>query len=640
MVSVPGTEMNLFDLVSRAGAELRQHLGVEPITALDAASVQASLPSDPEAAQLYAEGLKRLRLFDALGARALLEKAAAVEPDYPLSHSALAEAWRWRGSSAKAREEAKKALDLSAKLPRQDRLLVEAHYRETTREWDKAAEAYRALFDLFPDSVNYGCELARVLTRAHKAKDALVPLQALRKLPPPNGDDPSIDIVEASAYDSLGNVKAQDELLAKAAEKSAARGQPFLLAAALQDQCVVFQERGLLGQALAACQRARQTFARSGDRYGVASVLMNQGDAWYTQGNLEEARKAYEQALTVFREVGNDVNIAMALNNIGGVLHSQGNHRGAQALYQQALAAFREAGSKGGPQAMLHNIAEQLKIEGNLGEANRTYRQAMDVGLKTGDEDSQASDLDGLGSTLCLQGDLAQSRDLLGRSLEIGRRIDDKEIQGWALFHFGELARWQGDLEQARGEYQQALDIQKAMGAQIDAAQTQLAFAELSIEHGQAKDVEPAVRSSREAVRKQGDFEDEIWADTVLARALLAEGKLAEAQKQIDAASVLAAKNQNQELRFKFTLAAASVRAASGKSTDLAAAAGSLESALAQAISHGYVPYQYEARLALGEIEAESGHKSSARALLAALQKDAQAKGFDLIARKAGAIRN
>ncbi len=52
---------------------------------------------------------------------------------------------------------------------------------------------------------------------------------------------------------------------------------------------------------------------------------------------------------------------------------------------------------------------------------------------------------------------------------------------------------------------------------------------------------------------------------------------------------------------------------------------------------YGYVPYQLEARLALGEVETHSGHVAEGRARLASLEEDAEAKRFGLIARKAAA---
>jgi TolB-like protein len=82
-VATTGSETELFDLVTRAGLQLREKLGVEAVSADQAAGVRASAPANSEAARLYAEGLGKLRVFDALAARDLLVKAVAVEPGYP-----------------------------------------------------------------------------------------------------------------------------------------------------------------------------------------------------------------------------------------------------------------------------------------------------------------------------------------------------------------------------------------------------------------------------------------------------------------------------------------------------------------------------------------------------------------------------
>ena len=119
-----GPEADLFDLLSRAGAQLRGKLSVPAVSAAEAGVVRASLPSSPEAARLYAEGLSRLRVLDALSARDLLQKAIAVEPQHPLPHSALAQALSVLGYDEKARDEAKRAFDLVKDLPREQQLWI------------------------------------------------------------------------------------------------------------------------------------------------------------------------------------------------------------------------------------------------------------------------------------------------------------------------------------------------------------------------------------------------------------------------------------------------------------------------------------------------------------------------------------
>jgi hypothetical protein len=81
---------------------------------------------------------------------------------------------------------------------------------------------------------------------------------------------------------------------------------------------------------------------------------------------------------------------------------------------------------------------------------------------------------------------------------------------------------------------------------------------------------------------------------------------------------------------------AAQVRASLGKS---AAARESLKAALTEAQKHGFVRVELRTRLALGEIEMKSGQAVAGRARLEALEKDATAKGFGLIAQKAAAAK-
>lgn len=51
----------------------------------------------------------------------------------------------------------------------------------------------------------------------------------------------------------------------------------------------------------------------------------------------------------------------------------------------------------------------------------------------------------------------------------------------------------------------------------------------------------------------------------------------------------------------------------------------------------GFLDFEFEARLALGEIELASGQVAAGRARLETLEKEATAKGFLLIARQAAA---
>ncbi|MGB7437299.1 MAG: serine/threonine-protein kinase, partial [Candidatus Acidiferrum sp.] len=68
-VSVNGDEVQIANLVSRAGANLRSKLGAGEVSAAEASEVKATLPSNAQAARLYADGLTKMRSFENVTAR-------------------------------------------------------------------------------------------------------------------------------------------------------------------------------------------------------------------------------------------------------------------------------------------------------------------------------------------------------------------------------------------------------------------------------------------------------------------------------------------------------------------------------------------------------------------------------------------
>ncbi len=126
---------------------------------------------------------------------------------------------------------------------------------------------------------------------------------------------------------------------------------------------------------------------------------------------------------------------------------------------------------------------------------------------------------------------------------------------------------------------------------------------------------------------------DEITAQALLARGLLATGKPSDAQKELESARSLAAKTHNRLVALDFAITEARVLAALGKTAE---ANKVLAPALADARTRGLVRFELEARLAAAEIELNSGSAADAAKNLAALEKDATSKGYVLVAQKAG----
>jgi tetratricopeptide (TPR) repeat protein len=674
-ISEKGSEQQLDELADKAGAELRARLGLGGLSAGEAAGVRASLPTSPSAARLYAEGLAKLRIWDYLGARELLQKAVALEPQYALGHSALSAAWLGLGYPERAREEARIAVDTSAALSAEQRFWVEGHYRETTREFDRAIEIYRKLHSGAPDDIEYGLRLASVQTAAGKANEGLATLEELRNLPPPIKDDPRIDLAEAVAAESVSDFRRENSLALHAAATAIAQGSRLLVARARLTECSALDYLHDLKNAMSACEEAKAIYASAGNPQGVVTTLLNMGNVFADRGELDQANRVYEESLKISRQLGNQASTASALNNIATDLNDQGDFTGATKMYREALVIKREVGAKDEIARTLYNLGNVFLAQGALSDAEKMYDESLRISQEIGDKEGMANaelnsadlfrkegdlaraqrryddaratydqthDKDGIAyalvgtaGVLAVQGDLSAAQKAYEQALEISRSIDDKHEVGFALCGLGDLLLIKGDTAEAKKRYDEALSLRKQLGEKANTAEVQVSLATVTLEEGHPSEALTMIREAQEEFRKQKLRDDETLSDALLSEALLASGNLAAARSQADRMASLAARSQSHELRLRAGVVAARLQAASGGKSEIAESKKRLRSVAADATRTAFLKDQFDSRLALGQIEMKSGEITTGRTRLAALGKEAGEKGFLLIARKA-----
>ncbi|HZW05469.1 MAG TPA: tetratricopeptide repeat protein [Candidatus Nitrosotalea sp.] len=635
-VAATGTEADLFDLASQAGVRLREKLGVNAVSSADAVSVRASLPSSPEAARLYAMGLAKLRVFDTVAARDLLEEAVNADPKYPLAHAALAEALADLGYEPRARQEANKAFQLSGNLTREEKLSVEGHYREINHELDKAIEIYRKLFTLFPDNIDYGLRLASVQDDASKGQDALATLAQVRKIPAPASDDPRIDEMESEAAREIGDFPRSEASARKSAEKSEAMGAKLLVARARHVQCWGAHKIGQQQEAQAACEEARSLFAAAGDLDSVASLLVTWGAVVEEQGDLAAAQSRYEEAIARYKQSGDRGGAAVAYNNLAIVYRHRGNYAQAEAMYKQAIGIAKEIDDNDTLMLAKSNLGELFFHEADMSRALATFQELLAACRELGAKDRTALQLDNVGETLYRQGDLAGAAKALEEARALNTQADEKRQLSNNLVSLGDVLEAEGKLAEARQRRYESLNIRNVLGNKTDIADTRVALAESSLEEGQAVEAEGPVRQSIAELHALHEVEDEAWAYSVLARALLDAGKPADALKAIEGGIPILAMSQDRNVYLGFSITEARVRAANG---DTAKSIQTLRRIRAEAEKHGLFTLAIEARLALGELEMRAGNVVSARSQLTSLENDARAKGFLLVAQKAATAR-
>ena len=654
--SESGAEHGLFEIVTRAGTELRRRLGVEVLSPRQASSVRAAVPQNADAARAYAEGLALWRNFDFAGAQKKLEAAVAAEPAFPFAHSALAQVLSDLGYEERARQEARRALEHAGELGRQDRLLLEARSEELANHPSKAASIYAALHEFFPDDIDRGLDLSRVQTLAGHPKDALATLDELRKLPSPLGDDVRIDLWEANAARGVDGKRAL-AAAQRAAQRADERGAHLLWADARRTEAGALDAMGDAKAALPIYEEVMRVHEKVGNRLRIATDLLDIGVARHRLGDQRAARELFDQALAIFREMGDRAREGWALGNLGTGAYNDGDYDGAQKLWRQAAAIAHEVDNRGdelsiksnlgvladergdvdGALALYEevragarelgmreleaiatlNLGESLLRKGDLLAARKAFAQSLPMRRELGDKEGESIDLAETAVAALEAGDLDAAEHAAGDALSIARPLDLAPQVAGALMVLADVARERDDAARARTQLDEAVKLLDAIPDRKGAADARLSLAELELDAGHA------AAAAAQAEKLGGEFgelhvaDHQARAEGVHALALAALGRTADARKAIDRAQELVAKSPNAPVELELDAAFARIAAASGQAAD---AATRLDRAIARAGKLGFRRRLLELRLAT-------------RAHLPAVAKDAQAAGFSRMAR-------
>ncbi|HEY4660183.1 MAG TPA: DUF2225 domain-containing protein [Terriglobales bacterium] len=625
-----GSTQDLFLIVSRAGSKLRDRLGVPRLEEPDEASVLASVPRDRDAARFYALGVAKLRQFDPSAAKDLLQEAVLSEPEFSLGHAMLAKAWSQLGYEQNRREEAKKALDLANNLPRADRMLVQGEYYESLGDQERAASTYHALFELFPDNVEYGLRLATAQSMAGHNSQASLTLSQLRHLPSPASDDPRIDLLDARVGPT--NDPARLVLIRSAEKKADAQGKALIYAETRKEECLNLNYSAHPDAAPPACEDAYNIFMGMGNRVGAADAIRLMADGIGSQGHYEQAIATYGRALNVLDAMGEHQKTGSILNNMAINFENEGKLDQAEKLYRQAMSHFEAAGNKTNQAVALVNIADILYLRGNLSGAEKMYRQDL---VAMPDKEDPSYTLFRLADLELMEGRIAQAREHAEQAVSASKAHQGAyQYLTGAMTVLGEAFASQADLVSARRQFEESLEIRQKVGAVELAAEAQLELANLALDEGHPEKAEPLLRSAiAEFEKEQGDPAAST-AYTLLSRTLLMKGKLDDSRKAIQRSTELSKTSSDPALRLLADVQSARVEMTSPDSHAINSSRQKLRSTIASAKKFGYYSIECEARLALGELDLKS-NLSSGRAELAALAGETRSHGMELLARQA-----
>ncbi len=638
-VAETDSEENLFHLASVVGGRLREKLGLPGSTPSEQSAELASMPSSPEAARFYALGLDKLREFDAQTTKDLFEQTIKSDPHFAMAHSMLARALGQLGYEQRRKEEAKTALDLSNSLPRVDRMLAEADYYETQADHEKAASTYRALFALFPDSVEYGLQLVTTEGLAGHGDQVLATIAQLRRLPAPASNDPRIDLAAAHW---TPNKAAALVFIRNALNAAAAQGKKLTYAQGLREECMNLIYGGHPDQAFPACEDAYNTFLASGNRLAAADSLRLIADGQGSQGHMEQAIATYQRALHILQELGEHAKTGTVLNNMAINFTNEGKLDRAEEYYRQAKYHFEQIGDKHNTAIALGNIADILYLRGNLPGAIKLYQQDMEIEASVVPS-RPTYPLYRMADLELIEGKPKDAHDHAQQAVD-SLRPDEGSYDTNAMISLGDVLTAQGDLAGARQQYEKALEVRKKMGEYGLVADTQVSLGDLSIEEGHPEQAEPLLREAIVEFEKENATPSQVSVYVELSRALRKQGKLDEAAKSVAHAAELDHGNPDPSLDLPLATEQALVRIAKAPSgtagrSERAAVRRQLESVISTSRKLGFYSLECEARLALVELDRED-NMPSADHMAAALEDQTQKNGLLLLSRKAASLRS
>jgi tetratricopeptide (TPR) repeat protein/tRNA A-37 threonylcarbamoyl transferase component Bud32 len=589
-----------------------------------------AIPVRTAALDSYHRGLAARARYDTTQALRNLRAAVAADPGNPLVRAALADVLSLADRTTEAAQEGRRALALATDLPRESRLLIESVALRTAGRRPEEAEILRSLRLLRPDDLEIGLLLARSLTRTGDPARAQEVAARLRALPPPEGSDLRIGILELEALDIMGRSQDLHDRAPAIIETAKARGLPLVMAQALLMESAAQDGLGETKEARKHAEQARRLFLERGEVGGAVRALHLICLASIREARHEQVERECGECVRMNRRLGSSAGVARALNILGASRRRRGLLQEARAAFAEALVAGSALGDRIGESRFLNNLANVDHQLGRLLTAEAGFRGAIAIKREAHDQRGLALSLESLARVLLKRGSLGEAEALLMEAETTSRGLGAQRELARILEAQAELAALQGNREQALEWLDQAAALH-AKGDERDLlAQIRATRAWLDEPYDGA-----ACRRLEAAARELQTFGDQetAMARTWTARCWSEVGSPRRALPWLDLVASDPLTSQAADVRIQLALARADHALRMRRWPE---AERRLDEIAAEChrLSHGTL--LLEARLLQTRLaRARGDHPERVRTLAEELQRDAKAAGFGRIARLA-----
>ena len=381
-------------------------------------------------------------------------------------------------------------------------------------------------------------------------------------------------LTDAAALEREGDLEAALAKLEDAVEAARARGEPRLVARALNRLCALRLRQGENEHVEALSKEALEAARLADDGASESEAIFNLGSLQYSFGRMREAMKffetsseaarrakdptlearaelyightavmmeertraesALERAKALSREQGDGPGEAEA-TRVLGQLHSRlGENQKALEYFEEASALLKPS-SDPATEATLANAIGQLYFDmGEIEAALSHYLRALELNRTHPFRRREAATLLEVGRSYLELGRHEEALSHFEQSLAIYRELGNPRLEADVLTAMGRLRATQGDDEAALRSFEQAIELKTSVG---DVRGRAFIFDEVGNLHRERGNHEEALRGFREAAERSREADDPLFESLALYHASLAHrdaGRLEQARAAVE----------------------------------------------------------------------------------------------------------
>jgi eukaryotic-like serine/threonine-protein kinase len=660
-------EKELLQTIAQLAESIRQNLSLssDVLKELRAKSFRPSSKS-VQALRDYNEGLEFSRQGKQLEAAKSFEAAIQQDPEFALVYSRLGLTYAKLGYDDRAEQASRKAVELSEKLPEQERYLIQANHAHIVNDTTKAIASYENLAKVLPEDLDVHfslgslyestgmfdkarAEYGKVLSRDPKQVDALL---AAGRLEVRSGNaqggldylnralslaiNLENDEEKAAVLQGIGitykRLNKLDDALRNYQESLAIRrrlGQKRGMAASLNEIAQIEVRLGKPEPALANFNEALQVRREIGDKKGIADTLNDLGNLNHDRGRHEQALKLFKESLQIERDVDDENGQAIRLNNIGHTYFSMGEYENSRTYFEQALRLREKFKVPGDIAQTLHNLAETSLKMGEYDQALTQYMRALDLHRSSGDKRSAAMESSSLGKLFEYQGHYGAALTSKQEALKSFRDLQDRSFWMAAILtSYGHSLSQVGRYEEAQKSLEEALSLARELKNQALVAQTLNFQADGFFYRGDFKSARPLYEQALQEASRANDRDVTLLSKINLAKVAVQEGR---SQTAIGPLKALARESDALGLKYLSTECSVYLGEALLNARQYAAARQELEAAIRRSEKLGLKALLAQAHYLLartlqqtGNAAEASSHSREARRILEEIRKEAR----------------